>query len=432
MRTDMNPALAPRRGYVEIPVLGGLNISENSNFLCLSNFLYPDNGRLVSFMHGSVSTDKFLRRLSNDNFLDVDTRVNIVGFGNHARRYYWNFGWNIRVIGGVNLPKDVFRFLKTASAGNYDLKRMSVYADAYSELGLGFSFPVLKDVVDFGFKVKALVGLAQAKTDFDYLALQCSPEKISGSFSGRVRGNIAGLDPVEMLKNSNFKYGGVGNIGGAVDLGVNVHLLHDRLRVSAAVVDLGFIRWSNRTAVKTSTFDCKFEYLGYDMDKEEFAVEYTKEFQEIEYMYDTGYSRRLNTTLNIGAEYNILRDRISFGLLSSTRFAPAYTTTELTASVNFRPAKWFGFSVSHSLVNNKLGVVGAALNFDACWINLFLGMDYMAFRYGRINGVTVPLNSKSTNLYFGLAIPMRTHQKAVDKYEFRMSRKAGRAARRAF
>lgn len=64
-------------------------------------------------------------------------------------------------MGDVNMPKDFFSFLKKTSSGKYDLSRMSVSADAYAQLGLGFAFPIIKDKVDFGFKVKALIGLAQ-------------------------------------------------------------------------------------------------------------------------------------------------------------------------------------------------------------------------------------------------------------------------------
>lgn len=155
MRMEMNPALTPRRGYVEIPAVGGLWVSENSNFLSVKNFLYPHDGKLVTYLHESVDADKFLRRLSNDNFINCDTKFNLISFGNHARRYFWNFDFGFRVMGDVNMPKDFFSFLKKTSSGKYDLSRMSVSADAYAQLGLGFAFPIIKDKVDFGFKVKA-------------------------------------------------------------------------------------------------------------------------------------------------------------------------------------------------------------------------------------------------------------------------------------
>ena len=430
MRMEMNPALTPRRGYVEIPAVGGLWVSENSNFLSVKNFLYPHDGKLVTYLHESVDADKFLRRLSNDNFINCDTKFNLISFGNHARRYFWNFDFGFRVMGDVNMPKDFFSFLKKTSSGKYDLSRMSVSADAYAQLGLGFAFPIIKDKVDFGFKVKALIGLAQARSRFDEITINSTADKFTGSVSGRFIGNLNALDPLALLQDDDYKFSGVGNIGGAIDFGVNVHLLNDHLRVSAAVVDLGFVKWDDKHSVQSNVVGFDFEFIGYDLDEDEFKIESSEDFDDFEFEKAKGYARRLSTTLNIGAEYSILKDKISFGLLSSTKFAPSYTTSELTLSANFRPAKWFGLSLSHSLVNNKLGVFGAALNFDACWINFFFGMDYVALKYAKFGDISLPLNSKSTNFYFGLAIPLRTHEKAVDKYEFRQSRKAARAARR--
>lgn len=55
-RHELNPALAPERGYVAIPALGGLNIGLNSN-IGLSTFLYPvGGGRLTTFMSPTVGT----------------------------------------------------------------------------------------------------------------------------------------------------------------------------------------------------------------------------------------------------------------------------------------------------------------------------------------------------------------------------------------
>lgn len=434
-RTDMNPALTPRRGFIEIPVVGGLNVALNSNYFCVGNFLYSNNGQLVTFMHQSVDGDKFMRKLSRNNFINIDTKLNILSFGNHDRRYYWNFGWNLRVIGDVNIPKDFFSLLKNTSSGSYDLKRFAVSADVYSELALGFAFPIIEDFIDFGFKAKALIGLAQVRTEFDEMSINGSAQKWNAVLSGRMRANVAGYDWTHGLDGlsdmSNFDFSKIKNIGAAIDFGVNIHLLDDRLRVSAAVVDLGFVYWSKATSGVSQTFEASVDYSGYNLETEKFEANSDEKFSDLEFTNGTGYSRRLNTTLNIGAEYNILDDKIGFGLLSSTKFSPSYTTTELTASVNFRPINWFGFSLSHALIHNRLGVIGAALNFDACWVNLLLGMDYIAFKYAKIDDVMLPLRSKSMNVYFGLAIPLRTHEKAVRRYEHRMNKKADRAAAKA-
>ena len=43
-RNELNPALAPTRGYIAIPALSGVGVNLNSNILSVDNFLYKHNG----------------------------------------------------------------------------------------------------------------------------------------------------------------------------------------------------------------------------------------------------------------------------------------------------------------------------------------------------------------------------------------------------
>ncbi len=428
-RLDMNPALAPRRGYFNIPAFGAIGVGVNSNYLTIDNFLYPNpagNG-LVTFMHESVNTDKFLRKLSNNNFLRADVSENILGFGGHAKRYFWSVGLNLRAMVDLNLPKDMFRFLKSMNQGTYDFSNLSAGVDSYLELSLGAAFPIMKNLT-VGFRVKALGGLAQASLNVDDMTLSLNDEVWRADMRGQFRCNVAGIsfanfggqvDMNDILDYAtdfnNFNVNNVNNWGGAIDLGAEMKLLDGHLRVSAAVNDLGFIKWSQNSSLSGTTNDIFFEYSGVDLESGDVNVSNTEDIV-ISTEAPQSYTKRLNTTINLGAEYNILHDKIGFGLLSQTRVFSTYTSSELTVSVNFRPISWFGASVSHSLVESKLGVMGLALSVNPCWINLFLGADYLAFRYAKVNvagqnsatenNILLPLNQSSINFYFGLAVPL--------------------------
>ena len=39
-RTDMNAALAPTRGYIKLPMVGGLGIDFGNNYFSVNNFLF--------------------------------------------------------------------------------------------------------------------------------------------------------------------------------------------------------------------------------------------------------------------------------------------------------------------------------------------------------------------------------------------------------
>ena len=58
-RNDMNPALAPTRGYLALPGMSGVGVNVSSNFLSVDNFFYQRDGQLVTAFHKSVEADEF-------------------------------------------------------------------------------------------------------------------------------------------------------------------------------------------------------------------------------------------------------------------------------------------------------------------------------------------------------------------------------------
>lgn len=74
-RSQLNPAFAPLRGYVNIPVLGGVQVNASGN-LSVSDIFYPVNGSLVTLFDKNVSAAEALGNLRSKNMLGVDTRIN--------------------------------------------------------------------------------------------------------------------------------------------------------------------------------------------------------------------------------------------------------------------------------------------------------------------------------------------------------------------
>ena len=90
----------------------------------------------------------------------------------------------------------------------------------------------------------------------------------------------------------------------------------------------------------------------------------------------SGYTTRLTTNVNLGAEYNFLGNHFAVGALSHTRFYRNTIATEFTASFNVRPTNWMTFTASHTFLNgNTPGIFGAAINIHPRAINIFVGMD---------------------------------------------------------
>lgn len=104
-RSQLNPAFAPLRGYVNIPVLGGVQVNVSGN-LSVSDIFYPVNGSLVTLFDKNVSAAEALGNLRSKNMLGTDARINIVGFGAFRKDHktFWSFDLNVRMEAESNRP----------------------------------------------------------------------------------------------------------------------------------------------------------------------------------------------------------------------------------------------------------------------------------------------------------------------------------------
>ena len=409
-RTDMNAALAPTRGYVQIPVIGGLGLNFSDNYFSVSNFIYRKNGGLYTFLNNNVSADEFLGKLGNKGKMSVNLNTSLLGFGAHSKKLFWSFGVNMRSNTEITLSKDMFAALKNLSNGRYDLGDTHISNREYMEAVLGFAIPI-KDFMTFGFRVKGLLGIADLSMKMDEMYLDINENFVKASLKGGIRGNcpifaqnyIAGsplstegilLQDMYQVKN-NIKSWGLG-----ADLGFEFRLLDDHLKISIAASDIGFIKWYGKTTVNAQG-NANFSYSGFDLTTQEAKIDggFDASMAEPEGAYTT----RLSWSLNGGVEYNILNNWIAFGLLSHTEFCQNFVRSELTASVNFRIGRWLSTSFSHTFLNgNKFGVLGWALNLHPPGFHLFLGADFIDTRYAVLGNIPVPKNQSSANIYLGV------------------------------
>ena len=189
----------------------------------------------------------------------------------------------------------------------------------------------------------------------------------------------------------------------AVDLGA-VYQINDDWRVSASVLDLGFISWSeNAQAVNRSD---RFEFGGFHdisvndgegVSMDDQADDYGDQIADFVNLKDNGNkggrTTGIGATLNFGAEYNLpVYRKITFGLLSSTRIKGAFTWTEGRLSANWKPLKWLDGGVNLA-VNSFTTSMGWVLNIHPKGYNLFIGMDHLL---GKTSKEFIPLSSNAS------------------------------------
>lgn len=406
-RNDMNPALAPTRGYLALPGMSGVGVNLSQNFLSVDNFFYQRDNQVVTALHGSVTADEFYGKLPEQGKLALDTKINIFGLGFYAKKMFWTFGVNANASADMAMSMDAFKALKTLGNGTYDLGNTAIEANGYLDAYLGTSFRVHKNV-NIGIKAKFLVGLATADAQFSELYANVNPDAVNASMNGTFRANGILFDNrLDEMINTDLNYllGNINNYGAAIDLGVEVRLLNDHLKISAAVTDLGFIKWSQGTTNIAGKLSGNFYFNGLNLETQEADSDGAFNMVYLDAPQSESYISRLNFSVNAGVEYNILNNHIAFGLLSHTKFCNTMTYSELTASINFRPTNWLSATFSHTFLNeNRPGVFGFAFNLHPSVLNIYAGVDYIDTQM--VNGPTLE----------GTQIPLPRYMKSINAY----------------
>lgn len=418
-RNQLNPALKTPNNYVSMPSLGNFYLGVNSN-LGLGTFLYPRDNSLVTFLHESVPANEFLGKLSANNTIELDLGIDLISFGFWAWGGQNTFNLALKSNTGAYLPREIFEFLKTGQEATgvtrYDMSNITATTSNYLELALGHARDIT-DKLSAGAKIKVLIGAAHAEARIDRMDISMSQNEWTIKQAGHLQATSLlelTTDP-ETGEVTGYDFGnhfGVAGFGLGFDLGATYEII-DNLTLSAALTDIGFMRWNNLTRAETDP-DKEFRFSGFDnigaQDDENGDNPFDQKADQLGddlkaltkfYQSDTrSVSNSLRTTLRVGAEYAVLDNAISFGLLSTTRFVGYRTYAEGMAAINFRPLSALHLTVNGS-VSNMGSSVGAILNICAPGFNFFVGTDYFATKYSK---QFIPINHARANLSFGFNI----------------------------
>ena len=316
-------------------------------------------------------------------------------------------------------------------AGNvYQLRDLSVQTDNYVEIGLGHAHPV-NDRLVLGGKFKVLLGAGSVRTHIDQMRVEMSQDRWVVDAQGYADVSVAGASFEQKnggeINGLNYASPGVAGWGLAIDLGMSYELVEDHLTLSAALTDLGFLAWSQN--LRGTLQNDPYYFDGFDnivVDDPDNPSSFKEQWnglkddlQDLFRLYDTpapgNLMRMLHPTVRVGLEYAILNRKISFGLLSTTRFYQPGVWTEGMLTANFRPCRWFNVTFSGSATNYGLGW-GWLLNFCPKGVNLFLGSDYMITR---VTPQWIPTGKASASFCMGLNIPIgRRHVDFEPEYRY--------------
>lgn len=431
-RHTMNPAFANERSYVSIPALGNINVKVQGNFgyedIIMPNPMYPSESekRMTTFMNPYIPVATALDGLSTGNNRIIgDVGVTLLSGGFKAWGGYNTVEVNSKTSFGVSLPYGLFEFAKNIGNNNYDIGDINVNAQSYVELALGHSRQI-NDKLRLGAKLKLLFGVARADMQMKNMKAELASED-KWIVSGEAQANVSmkgfaykqetadykeeGRGQYQRINDVDIDGAGLGGFGMAVDLG-GVYKINDDWTVSASLLDLGFISWSNdMQAVNISD---RFEFGGFHdvavtrdrggeklSEKSDRYADQLKEFANLRDNGDGGgRTTGIGMTINLAGEYTLpVYRKIKFGALSSTRIRGAYTWTEGRLSANYTPLKWLDGGVSFA-VNSFSTSMGWVINIHPKGYNFFIGMDHLL---GKTSKEGIPLSSNA-NVALGMSV----------------------------
>ena len=428
-RQQLNPALAPGRGYLNLPVIGTFNASVNSSTLG-----YQDVMDIIDNTEGGdfFKSDAFINKLDNLNNLNVNLSTDILSAGWYKGKNFWSFNIGLRNDIGASIPKGMFEFmremdglsaydnLERLSNINQKVGHQSLEINSYAEVGVGLARNITERLT-VGARVKALLGVGNLKLDINNIAVNSN---LSGYNTGDLN-DLNGRAEIRVdatLENSSklielseddgvideIEFGtfGLAGYGLGIDLGASYKLM-DKLTLSASLLDLGFMKWSkNNTSVAKATANQSYD-LTNSSDRYEFVDKVASgevlNFDMLNMTLDKSAqkdrSTSLTSTLVLGAEYELLGDLLAVGALYTGRFAKPETLNELTLSANIRPKNNLNLALSYSLWQGSGKTFGVAAKLGP----IFVGTDYMFF--GK--------DTKNLNAYIGFSLPLNK-QKPVE------------------
>jgi outer membrane protein OmpA-like peptidoglycan-associated protein len=430
-RSEYNPAFQPIDNvYWDLPITPNFRFETGNNSVNFNDVIFNQkiNGvdSTITFLHPKANKDDFYKKLHANTRVTNDFSLNLIGFGFRVKKNYFTFNITQKLSSSVYLPKDLFKLLMygtdTTNSTGYNLSKLGANASVYTEFGFGYSRKI-NDKLTVGATLKYLMGQANFSTKINDFKIVGGIDKWSINGKGTLNASLplvnipsksdgtVNYDSITTTSLSGSNVSDViftSNYGFAVDLGATYKILPN-LELSAALTDIGFIRW--RENLTNTTLNANYEFSGINY---QVADDMTDKIDSVKDAFKDAFSSEathkayttyLTAKLNLGAEYSILKDRIGFGLLTTTQYANKTVYPQVTPSVNFRPCDWFSSSLSYSFVNGQFNTIGLGLQLKVLPFNMYFAADYIPFDYYK---------AKTVNFQAGIVCSINNPKKVGD------------------
>jgi hypothetical protein len=401
----LNPAFRPKSklfiSFLVLPVqsFGVSNSGFNLNDM-LSKRSQDDSLQL--------DPDKAIKKMKKLNYLTLESYNEIFAFGIRKEKSYFSFGITNRLISNVIYSKDLFQLAAEGNGQSFLGKRASfdgigVNVNSYIEYAFGFN----KDISEkftFGGRIKVLSGVANVNTRKSKFGLFTDETTFDLTIDGSATINTSGVKPFydTLLKDNynpignayNFK-----NFGLALDLGATYQVTK-KIKVSASLLDLGFINWKTDNATFISNnIDYRFE--GVDLNR--FLKDSTDlVFDQLKDTLKNVFSREENnakyktglaTRFYVGATYD-LNEKFNLGATIFNEVIKSKYRAAIIVSSTVKLKNWLSATVNYSQQARSTGNIGIGFSLRGGPFQFYVVTD-------NVLGFISPGNSKNFHASFG-------------------------------
>jgi hypothetical protein len=418
-RTSLNPAFQPSgRTYVGLPGISDISFRIDNNFLSFSDLFFGGviSDSTFTILEPGEDLDRFLAGLGDKNSLEPQAAIQLFGLaftvGEDLRI---TFDLTERIEGNLVLPGDLIRLGISGNQDfmgrNIDLSSLRADVKYYHEIGLGASKNITEKL-RVGARVMYLSGVLSGSLKNRGMTLTVNDDythtvdaDLSLNLSAPyqfVKDNEGIIDNLvfyeERFQEGNdyisYGLGLAANPGLGLELGAE-YRFNDMFAVSAAITDMGFIRWKrDRSEISLNT---TFQFNGLTLQD---VYDESLDFGELlNWAIDSiqnsiellpapePYSTFLPLTVTTGFSFT----PVSFftaGLLSQTRFRGKQVHQALTLSGNINFGNIFSTTMAYTMANRRFDNLGFGMAVRGGVVQFFALVDNIPLRWNKVENST--------------------------------------------
>ena len=403
--SQMNPAFQPRaNSYVILPA--NINV-DYRNDLAVKDIFQKQGRKWYTPVEKQYDYDLLYKSIGKKaTMFNVGLDWDIFGLGFRTGNGYFSLGLSEHISVLTALPSDLFKIVeKGLPEMSLDFSPLRTQAIAYTQIKIGYSHR-WNDQLTIGINVKPLFGQVVVATKIDKFKMHTGEQQWDFDAKGNIYSSLPVeeviLDENDKIYNIKFKDSddyktsdwinqgfGSSNPGVAIDIGAT-YKIDERLVVSAALNNLGFISWKND--LNGISFNGKYAFNGLEYDTSKDYDDFKDLLinlgdsvlaaMDYKVQHDK-FKTPLAPVFHAGATYSLSKS-VSVGFLSRSVFWQNAFQQSFNLSVNLQPYSFVAFNAGATWQVKSNVYLGGGLTFFVGPLQVYLLTDYIPILYSTV------------------------------------------------